>query len=553
MEHRPFRLLLIVAIPVFFLYLGANSIWDANEAFYVETPRQMVLTGDYVTPMFNGDVRLNKPVLSYWIVAGLYKAFGTSVTVERIGIACGAMGLILAAFVLGRALRSTSTGALAALIVATSPRVVLWSRRIFIDVYIAMFMALALACFVLAERQPQHRRRWLLLMYVAIGLGVLTKGPIAIAIPAAVFAVWMTLERRWSDLGRVMLLPGLAIVVAIVAPWYVADYFRHGWTYISQFFLGENLGRFATRMTGSARPPYFYLGVLLTDLFPWAPLVIVPLLTAWRGRSASSSDESDDTSRAMRRLLWCWIVVIVAVFSLSKSKEDLYIFPVVPAVAALIADALVGTAFGARSAAVRAMLAVVGTLCVIIGVAIAWLLQAGVYAIPSAIAIGVLVVVTGGTTAILALTHRGVTAAVSLAAGFVLFNYALVVNVLPALEADKPIPPLAQIIRAHQTPEMHVGFYNMSLPSLVYYVDRTVTEIDSLDQARDFFLRAEPAYALMTPQDYDAVHALVPSTCMVGHTTLFPFDNLKLSALLHNEAAPEVWLVANRCASIGGR
>jgi len=83
--------LLLLALPVFFVFLGANAIWDANEAFYVETPRQMLLSGDYINPSFNGLPRFNKPVLSYWIVAGLYKLFGTTVVVERVGIALGAL------------------------------------------------------------------------------------------------------------------------------------------------------------------------------------------------------------------------------------------------------------------------------------------------------------------------------------------------------------------------------------------------------------------------------------------------------------------------------
>ena len=70
---RALAVLLLAALPVYFLALGANSIWDANEAFYVETPRQMVESGDYVTPYWNGELRVNKPVLSYWIVAGLYQ------------------------------------------------------------------------------------------------------------------------------------------------------------------------------------------------------------------------------------------------------------------------------------------------------------------------------------------------------------------------------------------------------------------------------------------------------------------------------------------------
>src|SRR5690606_30561086 len=151
-----------------------NTIWDANEAFYVDTPRQMVESGDYLTPTFNGLDRLNKPVLSYWVVAGLYQAFGVSVAVERFGIAIGAMLLLTSTFLVGRALHGTIVGLLATVIVASAPRVVMFSRRIFIDIWITAFMALTLACFVMALRHPERRRPWLIAMYVAIGLGVLT-------------------------------------------------------------------------------------------------------------------------------------------------------------------------------------------------------------------------------------------------------------------------------------------------------------------------------------------------------------------------------------------
>ena len=277
--------LLLLALPVFFVFLGANAIWDANEAFYVETPRQMLLSGDYINPSFNGLPRFNKPVLSYWIVAGLYKLFGTTVVVERVGIALGALGIVLAAFLIGRALRSPPTGTLAALCIATAPRVVMHARRIFIDVYVTAFMALALACFVQALRFPEQRRRWLVLMYVAIGLGVLTKGPVALVLPAITLAIWLIAERRLADVSRLMLLPGAAIALAIVVPWYAAVYVQHGWTYIAQFVFGENIERYATAMTPGGRDAAFYLPVLLTDLFPWAPLVLVPLATAWRRRA----------------------------------------------------------------------------------------------------------------------------------------------------------------------------------------------------------------------------------------------------------------------------
>ena len=83
--------LLAVAIVPYFIDLGGSSIWDANEAFYVETPREMMERGDYVSPTFNYEPRLNKPVLSYWIVAGFYQLFGVSVGVQRVPIALGAI------------------------------------------------------------------------------------------------------------------------------------------------------------------------------------------------------------------------------------------------------------------------------------------------------------------------------------------------------------------------------------------------------------------------------------------------------------------------------
>src|SRR4026207_1322715 len=96
-------ILLAVAIVPYFIDLGGSAIWDANEAFYAETPREMMERGDYITPSFNFEPRLNKPVLSYWIVAAFYHLFGVSVGVQRIPIAFGGLVLIATAFLLARA------------------------------------------------------------------------------------------------------------------------------------------------------------------------------------------------------------------------------------------------------------------------------------------------------------------------------------------------------------------------------------------------------------------------------------------------------------------
>jgi 4-amino-4-deoxy-L-arabinose transferase-like glycosyltransferase len=433
--------LLWIAVLVFVVGLGANSIWDANEAFYVDTPRHMVQTQDYVTPWFNGEERLNKPVLSYWIVAASYHAFGISVTSERIAIAAGALGILLVTFALGRLLRSTATGVLAALLLATAPRFVHFSRRIMIDIWITLFMAVALAAFVRAMQRPNERRPWLLLMYTAIGLGVLTKGPVALLLPAAVIGLWLILERRLSDLRHLSLPLGALIILAIVVPWYAALHGRHGWDPIWAFFVGENLGRFANSMT-TDRSPFFFVGVLFGDiLLPWAPLLLIPLWTGWRRPVVA------DAAASIRRLFWLWIVVIVVGFSFSASKEDLYILPVAPAAAALIADLLISTGAGARHRGVRIILLVVCAVVVALGAAVWWLLGSGYYHIADAPIVSTLLIAGGLITIGLMIARQHRFALATILATFVAFNWLFVVRVLPAVEPLKPVPPLADLLK----------------------------------------------------------------------------------------------------------
>ncbi len=307
--------LLAAALALFFVDLGGSAIWDANEAFYVETPREMIERGDYVFPTFNYEPRVNKPVLSYWIVAGFYKVFGVSVAVQRIPIAIGGVLLVVVAFFLGwlaypdPADRETAikAGFWAALGFAVSPRLLMFSRRIFIDIYITLFMAATLLFFALAERYPQRRRLFLGLMYVAVGLGVLTKGPVAVALPGLVFFIYLLAHRELRRVTQMMIPAGIAIVLAIVVPWYAALYERDGWTHITSFFLGENLGRYSDGIgVDTDRGPWFYLGVLFSDGFPWAFMLFPALAMWWRAHPALSTQHLAAPAR-IQSLFFIWI------------------------------------------------------------------------------------------------------------------------------------------------------------------------------------------------------------------------------------------------------
>ncbi len=543
-------LLLALGAAVYFVSLGNSAIWDANEAYYVETPREMLAAHDLVNPSFNYEPRFNKPVLSYWIVAGLYKLFGMSVGVQRLGIAVGAMLIVLCAYLLAQALARrdegthrlsaigyrSAAGAWAAAGLAAAPRLMMFGRRIFIDVWLTAFLSLTLTCFVLSEAYPAKRRRYLLMMYAAVGLGVLTKGPIAIALPGLAFAAYLIVQR---ELGRVreMLIPaGIVVVAAIVLPWYAALYHQHGWTYIRSFLVSENIERF-TEGVGVRlhRGAWFYLPVVFSDSFPWSMLLPAAAIAAWRSRSR------------LQTLLWCWIVTIVAFCSYSAGKQDLYIFPIVPAVAALGGLAIErGLTDNRWRGWLLGTLAVTGALLAVAGGGVLFLFApAGrVYALEAALVVGVIGLAGGAATLLLSAMRRPAVAALTLVATMVAVNWTFVAGVLPEFERYKPVPGFSDVLRARLQPGDVVAHYQASLPSMTYYLQRHVdTYFDP-----DSFVRAMQVpgrvYAVLSDDDYAALKARLGETCVVDRRPTF---DVKLARVIAREPLPELLLITNKC------
>jgi 4-amino-4-deoxy-L-arabinose transferase-like glycosyltransferase len=557
----PLILLLVLAVCPYFVDLDGSSIWDANEAFYVETPREMMERGDYVNPTFNYEPRINKPVLSYWIVAGFYHLFGVSPGVQRIPIAIGGVLLVAIAFLLARAAappeHRVAAAWWAAIGLAISPRLLMFARRIFIDIYISLFMALTLLCFALAERYPSRRRLFLVLMYVSVGLGVLTKGPIAALLPGLVFAFYLLLHR---ELGRVreMLIPaGIVIVFAIVAPWYVTLYLQSGWEPIKSFIVGENLNRYVegAGVNADHRGPFFYLPVVFSDSFPWS-LLLIPAAVMWR-RERRRPGALDGPDGRVRTLLWLWIFVIVLFFSLSAGKQDLYIFPIVPAVAALGALSIArvldpATQHGAPS--IRVPVWVMGGVLVVMGAAFLVLFQSryAVYVLAGSGAIGVVAMIGGAAAIVYAVRHRFAPALMAVAIALLLANWIFVVRLLPSFEAYKPAPGLAAALLARADPDDLIVTYNVALPSLVYYLRRHTEVFYDNGPVLELIRSRRPMYLMMTSYDYEEKIAPALSEPLCRVTSVPTFD-VKLRNVLSRRRLPEVLLLTNECPEAGAR
>jgi 4-amino-4-deoxy-L-arabinose transferase-like glycosyltransferase len=536
LRHNVLLFLLVAAAIPYFVNLGVSSIWDANEAFYAQTPREMLAADDYVTPSFNFQLRMNKPVLSYWEVAAAYRMFGVSEWSERLPIAIGGLVLIATAFGLGRLMGGTSAGLLAALVLATAPRVLLLARRIIIDVQLAMFLGLILLCFALADTRPGRRRLYLALMYVAAGFGVLMKGPVAVFIPAVAFVVYFAWEKRLRDIGRMMLPLGAVISLAIVVPWYYLLYRAYGFEYIQSFVVGENLGRFSETVGQQSRGLFFYLPVMMADVFPWT--LLLPGALWWGFRESAHN--------RIARLLIVWIAVIVVFFSLSSTKEDLYILPIVTAVAALIGAMLTKAIEGAPVSVPARWLTIVMALAFLLaGSAIVWgFAIARRYSLDGASFVGAVAVIGATATLVAAFRRELFAAASTLAASLVVISWCTVLCCLPAFEQYKPVRPFSKIIQARASIGAIVGSYKFALPSMVYYLQRPIMEVVLPDHLRAVFYSNSDIYFVMPEKEYESVKARLPvPTYVLARRQMF---DLKPINFIEGSELPQFVLISNR-------
>jgi 4-amino-4-deoxy-L-arabinose transferase-like glycosyltransferase len=579
--------LLALAVAIYFVHLGAESIWDANEAFYVETPREMLESRDFINPTFNYLPRFNKPVLSYWIVALFYRLFGVSVTAQRIPMSLGAMIIIGCAFVLGWLAvdrgrltergpgdsglathdsglathdpglttrdsglttrdsglgtrdsgLAMAAGLWAAAGLAAAPRLVMFARRIFIDIWITAFMSLTLVFFALSEHYPERRRLFLALMYVAVGLGVLTKGPVAVVLPGLAFFIYLAVHRELGRIRDMMIPIGTVIVAAIVVPWYAALHHEHGWMYIRSFVISENLERYTSGFgVLQHRGPWFYLPVVLSDSFPWSSLLFAA--AAWTSRERNR----------IATLLWCWIGAIVGFFSFSAGKQDLYIFPIVAAVAAL------GGAVLARGLSdqrwrgwLRGTLLAAAMLLSIASAAVLWLFETAgrVYALHGSLVVGACGLMGGLIALALALARKPAAAAITLLAGMVAVNWAFVVRVLPDFERYKPVPAMSRVLEARLQPGDVVAHYQVALPSMVYYLRRHVDQYFEEQPFVAAVLSNRRVYAVLSADDYQALQSAIGArTCIIERRQTF---DVKLRTVLARQPLPELLLITNQC------
>lgn len=328
--------LVLLAALTFLVGLGRGAITDSDEAFYAEAAREMVASGDWITPTFNGEPRFQKPILYYWLTAGTYLVTGPTESAARLWAALSGVGLVLVTAACARRWFDEGTALLAGAIVATAFGYYAIGRLALPDLPLTFCITLAIwAALTAILDERLHPRPWVLLSAAAMGLGFLMKGPVGVIIPALVVVPVALVERRSLNLRPTDVLLGAALFAVVALPWYAVMYARHGAAYLEGFFVGDNLERFATDRFNDPRAWWFYLPVVLGGLLPWTPLALTwarPVLDfAARRRDVGTLD--------LRLQLWAILPLVF--YSLSIGMQPRYILPVLPPLAMLLAASVI--------------------------------------------------------------------------------------------------------------------------------------------------------------------------------------------------------------------
>jgi 4-amino-4-deoxy-L-arabinose transferase-like glycosyltransferase len=353
---REVVLLLLAALVLLFAGLGRADLFNPDEPREAEMAREMRVTGDHTVPHLNGEPFLEKPPLFYWGVVSAYRICGgPGETAARLVPALAALITVLLTFRMARDLLGERAALVAALVLLTGFEFFWIARRSLIDM--PLTLAVLLACFGLhrvCTASAGKTLGGLALGALGLAAALMLKGIVGAAIPGLAVLSWLLLRRDLSPVWRRGLLPAVLVAFVPVGAWVILLHRALGEGAVHEFVVVNNVMRFTGGASkGHDQPFWYYLPVLLTDLAPWSMVLPAALVRAFRsgfgrvaaaggGESARGGETAVDREigegeRAVLRDLLAWFLVPLVFLSIASTKRGLYLLPMYPAAAMLLA------------------------------------------------------------------------------------------------------------------------------------------------------------------------------------------------------------------------
>jgi 4-amino-4-deoxy-L-arabinose transferase-like glycosyltransferase len=479
--------------------LGRTPLWDPDEPRFAAATRAMVVSGDVLSPSFNGRPRFEKPILFYWLQLPFFLALGPTETAARLPSALAGVGSVVLLYLIGQCVFTERAALFAALALATVFRFVAYARQGLTDVPAMFFEMAALYGFLRASLDGRSATRHTMLGWTAVGLCALTKGPVAL-IPVAIWAAYLVVTRDRTSAARWRVVPGLLLASALCLPWYAVMTAIHGRAFLDVAIGYEVIQRvveFPTRTHGV----WYYMPIWPADALPWTMFFLlgcVHAVLSWRVLEAAER----------RGLLLCgiWFAGVLVLFSLASGKLPHYLLPLY-APLALVAGFYIDRV-RRRAAAIRpwqVVSALTGPALLIVAFVSAQFLNkvTGAGVIDPAMFLPGIFAAGGLAVVLAAVCSRPVAGTVALVATLVATFAFLTTYTLPRqLSGLFPFAQLGGMIGEIVAPDDRVGVSGIVPPAtLIFYSRHTVEPLPSVDDLRRFLEGPGRAFCVMSQRD----------------------------------------------------
>jgi 4-amino-4-deoxy-L-arabinose transferase-like glycosyltransferase len=483
--NRSLRLA-IYAILAAILYLpglGRPALWEPDEGRYAEIAREIVISGDYVTPRDDFELYFEKPPLVYWANAASIKIFGVNEFAVRLPAALFSIGQVVVTAALAELIFGATAGFFAALALALSPLFFGFARFATLDPALAFFLTAALAAFYVAARDDSFShpsaRRWMLLSAAMLALGTLAKGPIALLLGGAIALAWLATERRLRQIVQMPLVGCGLIYLAIVLPWFILMEARNP-GFLHFFFIHEHLERYVTS-NEHGWGPWFFIPIVIGGMWPW--IFFVPLgWSAMRADDTLPNSAPASSRRSAASFLAIWFIIIFVFFSIPRSKLGTYILPALPPLAIVAGFGLVR--IGAVGAASRhRLLAVIAIANLILAGGLLMFFEVALAPINRVLGLdGLMIaaVLAAGAIAMYALarTASGAPFAIGALALAMVITVALAARVREDASPISTYRNLADAVQPYLTDDCALASYRHYVQSLPFYTRVRETRVE---------------------------------------------------------------------------
>jgi len=492
--------LLGIGLLLFLYYIGARDFWPTDEDEYGQISREMLRSGNWLIATCNGEPWTIKPVLLNWLIALISLPWGDVTEFRaRFFSAMGGLGTFMLTYFIGRRMFSTRAGILSALALGTS--VVFLQQARWAQTYMlsTFFSTLAIVSFYIAYTNPARRTPAHLLMYIATALGVLTMGPVNLAMPGLVCFTFLVVMRDLGHMKDMMLVRGTLLFLAIAAPWYVMMATREEYGF--DLLITTNVTRYVDTWTHS-QPFYFYLRDLVWSFAPWS-FFLPPAV--WLAFSHRSKPHRQGITLAL-----VWFFSLLLFFSIADGKRPQYLLGAYPALGLLVGYLLDRALqywkepFYRRSVVIPSLMLCIVWILLAIGIPFVAGKRNEEWVLP---ALGISLVAAGFAVAsFVAWRRERPQQLVVMPALFVLATVLYSVHaVIPLVDQVKTVRPYSEYIGSllDEEPETAWGMYRTYRARFIYYADHFTTELKDEAELRAFLEQPGPLLIVVRGREYD--------------------------------------------------